>query len=425
MSSTDSDSDTLAAVLAYLESYSDSEETASPLSSEDANWTTSRSSSSDEGAARTKRPTRRVTKTDVVHNRGRSRQKIELAALRQEEATLRDRLGKLLQVRHGPLTQRHGREAQRSDTLRHGVLTAWRDVTKRQFQRRRDGEKENSRLRARVTERRHVIKTLKRIIEQEIHKSRHPLVSSRLYSPAWKAVCADGDPREMMRVFAELVTDLKQTHLTTDAYVMKTASNPLTDGRFVNARATQLSPTQLHMEIVDIRLLPFPFDKFGDVYVTKSNSRQCSAFNYYVEPSQVEGRDTLFCGKAFDDDHNISRTASVRLRAHTATQKFEDADQIVFANVLRSGSVQVDREDIPGMHTSERFWNVFRPPTPNDRDTCLMLSFTHVVLTVESGLHSAPRVVPILFNYFQQRVHDVVDHVVALAEDWLLDPLHS
>ncbi|TMW67907.1 hypothetical protein Poli38472_007579 [Pythium oligandrum] len=409
----DSDSETLAAVLAYLDGFSDSDNGTRPSSADGA---TARSSSDDTRASNdpVTRPTRRVRKKDVEHNRARYRERLELTALRKEEATLRERLEQLLRARSAVNREE---ESDRLTPLRRGILMSWRGVTKRQFQRRQASEEENARLKARVLEQRHVVKILKRIIEQQISRANHPLASARLYSPAWKAVCGDGDPREMMRTFAELLTNLKQIHSTTDDWIQKNALDQLPNGQFIASRVIPLSPTQVAVENVDFRLLPFSYEVVGNLYMTKAMDERCTVSFFYHEESQVEGRETYFSGKVFDNEDQ-----SIRLRSHRATQRFVEPDRIVLTNAMRTDFVQVDLQDVPGVHLSEQYWDVFRPSEPNARDSCLLLSFSRVVLTVEYGIQHMPRVVNLLTKYFQGRMHTIVDNSIAVVEDWLLQP---
>ncbi|TMW67909.1 hypothetical protein Poli38472_007581 [Pythium oligandrum] len=409
---TDMETDTLAAVLAYLEGYSDPDEVVGLSSSDDTTAVSSRDSSDDVQ----RQSSRRVTKKDVAHNRARYRKRLELEALRQEEVNLRERLEKLTHARQVRLEG----ESSRSNSQRRDMLTVWRDVTKRQFQRRQAVEEENVRLKSRLLEQRHVVKTLKRIIEQQVRKANPPLASARLYSPAWRAVCGDGDPLRMMRVFGELVADLKHIHSTTDDWIQKSTSRPLIDGRFLESRVVPLSPTQLAVEITDLRLLPFPYEVVGDVYWTKAINKRCTVYDFFRETSQVEGRYTIFNGKAFDDDHDTSRLAGVRLRSHLTSQKFVDPDRIVLTNASRTDSVLVEREEVPGVQLTEQYWNVFRPLDSSTRDACLLLSFGYVLITVESGIDKAPRAVPILTRYFEKRMHDHIGINVGIVEDWLL-----
>ncbi|TMW67902.1 hypothetical protein Poli38472_007574 [Pythium oligandrum] len=423
--SSDSDSDTLAAVLAYIEDFPDSSEVAGPSSSDDTTVTSSRSST-DNGQASNEtltrpRPTRRVSRKDATHNRARYLQRMELVTLRLEEVALRERLERLLLTRRKRASSIEGENA-RTESMRHGMLTAWKDVTKRQLQRRKASEDENARLKASVLDQRHVISTLKRIIEQQIRRSNHPLVPSRLSSPDWRAVCGDGDPTRRLRIFNELVMDLQQVYSTTDLWVEKNMSRPLVDGQLIESRVIPLSSTRLLIEMVNVRLLPFHFEAFGGAYWNWVIGSQCAVFDFFREEKQVDGRATVFSGKAFSNDPSASHTANLRLRTHIAMQKYADNDQIIFAAASRSESVQVDLEDVPGVQLTERFWNVFRPPEPTTRDACLLLSFGQVELDMESGIHHTARVMNALTEYFQNRMHEHVEHHVSAIEDLFLNP---
>ncbi|TMW67904.1 hypothetical protein Poli38472_007576 [Pythium oligandrum] len=418
----DSDSDTLTAVLAYIEEFPDSSEVVRPSSSEDVSFSSSRSSSDDGHAlnetatrARTARPSRHVSRKDATHNRARYLQRMELVALRQEEVELRKQLEGLLHARQ----ERTSQLGRGFDLTRHGMLTAWRDVTRRQLQRRKASVEENARLKASVLGQRHVISTLKRIIEQQIRRSNHPLASSRLYSPVWRAVCEDGDPSRMTRIFDELTMDLQQIYSATDAWTRRSASWSLVDGSVVESRIVPVSPTRLSIELVNVRLLPFHFQVVGDVYWNWIVNSLCGVFDFFQEKKQVEGRDTIFCGKAFCNDPTTSHTASLRLRTLAAMQKYgnDNDDQIVCAAATRSETVQVDLEDVPGVHLTEQYWNVFRPPEPTMRDACLMLSFGKVNLEMESGIEKSARTVNAVTEYLQGRMHVHVDHHVETLDD--------
>ncbi|TMW67905.1 hypothetical protein Poli38472_007577 [Pythium oligandrum] len=412
--STEADADTLAAVLAYIDEYADQEEFKGAFSSDDTTASSSRGSYED-GHPSNEPPTRRVTEKSTAHNRARYRQRLELVALREEEATLRKQLEELRLVKQMEATAEHVEMTIRSRALRQGMLTAWKDVSSRQLKRRQAAEEENARLKKRAREQRHVVKMLKNFIEQQIRRVNHPLASSSLYSPAQE------DSRRMMSMFAELLTDLKGIHATTNLWLQKSDSYCLADGRYVESRIVPLSPTQVVVEIVDVRLLPFPFDAMGDGYWSRAISKPCKVVHsFFHEETQVEGRDTVFSGKAYHNDRGIAGSGNVRLRSHTSTQKFQDPDQIIIANASRSDSLQVDSQDVHGVHLREQYWNIFRPPEPTANEACLLLSFGNVLLTVDPGKHGAPQAVPILTQYFQSRMHDVVDHNVSAAEEWLL-----
>ncbi|TMW67858.1 hypothetical protein Poli38472_007530 [Pythium oligandrum] len=410
--------DMLADVLAFLDEYATSE----AVNPQDDALNTC----PDGGEAVKTKPKPRRQETlarRLCRNRGRERQRLELLELRHETHVLSARL---MQMQKKNASRR--RAAACGDAQTHQcaleMTSVWHELASRQKQRRQAAEEERARLRARVVEQQHVIKSLQRILARYSADAVHsPTASSRLYAPAWRAMCADGDPLRMMQIFADLVVDVKQAHERTALWLPTHWSSSLTNGRYRDSRVTQLSPTQLMIETVNLRLMPFPYRKAGLAYWDGGVNHHCAKFDYFREGSEVEGRETVFCGQAFHDGSGDDGVAMFRLCTHMSIQRFEENDRLIVVNAARSDSIRINGHELRDVHVKEQYWNVFQSPETMVKDACLMTSFGRVIMEVAGGLNQSPLAVLGATNFFGDRIHLHLNAAVSSVEDTLLDAM--
>ncbi|TMW67860.1 hypothetical protein Poli38472_007532 [Pythium oligandrum] len=418
----DAETATLEAVTAFIDDYY-AEETVTGSSNASVSSDDVTTTSSDDGAASKKRKPVSLEK-HLSHNRGRERQKRELQSLRQEEEVLRARVTELVKARAARL-ERHRVESTRTDVrslaLQTEMMTVWKEMATRQYQRRKRSEDENTRLRERVIEQREVIKSLQRILERQFAETNDPTASSRLYMPSWRAVCADGDPCRMMRIFAELTADLKNIYAQSDSWVQASSLSSLVAGRFTTSRIISLTATSVAVESMNLRLLPYDFKKVGQSYWIQGINSYCHCYDYFRENTQVDGHETVFCGQAFHDGDISESSANIRLRSHMSVQKHEEDTRTVIAHTARSETISIGEQELSDTLLREQYWNIFQPPEPSVHDACLVMSCGRVIVDLDSDLSKSPIAMMSLVKYFGTRFHDHIDRAFGLVEDWLLE----
>ncbi|TMW67862.1 hypothetical protein Poli38472_007534 [Pythium oligandrum] len=416
----DAETATLEAVTAFIDDYYASETVTSSSNTSVTSGDATTVSNSKSTASKKRKPA--SLERSLSHNRGRELQKRELLSLRQEEKALRARVADLEKARAVRLARQRvelTREDGRSLALRNEVMAIWKEMATRQYRRRKRSEDETARLINRVIEQREVIKSLQRILERQLAESNDPIASSRLYMPYWHAVSSGGDPRRMMRIFAELTADLKHVRSLSDTWVQASSQSSLVAGRFANSRIATLSSTSLTVECINIHLLPYNFKKVGQSYWIRGINSYCHEYNYFCENTEIEGHETVFCGQAFHDDGPNNSSANIRLRSLMSGQKFEEEARTVFAHSARSESIHVGDQEILDTRLKEQYWNIFQSPEPSAHNTCLVICCARVVL--ESDMSKPPITMVDLIKHLGTRFHDHINCAVELVEDWLLE----
>ncbi|TMW67846.1 hypothetical protein Poli38472_007518 [Pythium oligandrum] len=411
----DSDVETLEAVVAFLDAYeaeAAAQEVLSQSGSEEATiYTTTASSCTDSGgddersASRVanRQQQRRVEKR-VHRNRARDREKRELVRLREEVEEL--------QRRHAHLAaSRHSGTGGATSAVHHELVTAWKEVAARQEERKRNSQDENARLKERVTEQWNVLKSLKRIIERQIAES-----GSRSSVPTPLSI----ENPTSSEIYTRLLAASQEMYASTDTWV-----TDATSGRVSDTCVHMISPTQIVVEIVDRRLVPFGFHAVSGAYWKVMSRANCATYCFIDEDTVIDGRETLIRGQTFCDDDKIDADANIHRRAYAAVQKFIEKDRVVVTNIGQSEFIEVDSHALPGMKVGEQYWSVFEEPKALIPGACYMTSFGRVVLDFQlDGSYSLP-LGSALANYFGSRVHRILNAAMGGIEDMLLQGAQS
>ncbi|TMW67887.1 hypothetical protein Poli38472_007559 [Pythium oligandrum] len=410
---TESDEETLATIASFIDDFyepHDADKTlVAPLAGEACPWPID----CHDGVERTvSKPSKRSAAKIKSHNRSRERQREELLRLREEEKALRTKLLELAMMR----STRSSQKSEEPDG--YTVMAMWKNLATRQYKRRSIAESENMRLRERVLDQRRVIESLQAMMARQLAQAANPRDS--LYAPAWKAICADEDPYYRKLVFSELVPKLRgayeSTHLWLDeCRVCRGQAHP-----YVDSRVVAVSSTQIAVEVINIRSFPFNYHVAGDAYWSRGVNYVCSVMDYFKEQATIDEKELVFMGKAFSDEGDLASSKGIRLRTHTASQKFVDKDHVVIASASRTESVHVRYESLPDVRLQEQYWKIFCPSESDPDQACDMLCVGRVVLDLESRLADIPYAVGDLTKYFSTRMHHHLSMAVEKVEDWML-----
>ncbi|TMW67894.1 hypothetical protein Poli38472_007566 [Pythium oligandrum] len=420
-----SDVETLDAVVAFIDDFYEAD---APLiegfssSSEDAvpNATSSSGGDADASSEATASPPqttttrRRPAKAPKRqnHNRARDQRKEELSLLRQEEEALRVRLLQLVMAKATGEFERQ-RSVEETDTrpeaLRQEMLAVWKDMAMRQYGRRKTAETENTRLRDQVQSQRKVIQSLQSILVRHEKPQLAP-------TPNWLAYTAGSDSVHRTRVFVELLTDLKQAHSVTNAWLDSSRANPLTGGKFDDTRVATLSPTQHALEMIYARLLPIDFRTAADTYWHTGINEHCQMFDIYREHAKVEGRDTVLYSQIVHDGDK----STVRLHTHVSVQKFEEENRIILLIAARPEAIHIDGERVTDVTMTEQYWVVFQAPEGKPQNACLMLSFGRANFKLDAAVASATHAVSTLSTHVHERISGHLNSAVECMEDRIL-----
>ncbi|TMW67891.1 hypothetical protein Poli38472_007563 [Pythium oligandrum] len=413
----ESDEETVAAVVAFVDGFYEheaDEKIAEATVNDEVCVSTSTNKANDGGTTQKKH--RKPTPAKVLsHNRSRERQRRELLSLREEETALRTRVLEMTMTRAHTAPHKHVGE--RND--RQMLVSMWKEVASRQKKKRRAAETENTSLRARVMEQQRVIRSLQRLLASQVKEN--PLASSRLYSPAWRVVCADEDPQRRMQLFNQLIAQLQQIYKTTDTWIDARPSlatdeaSPYSDSRLVS-----VSPSVLAVETVSIRHLPFPFKRTGQAHWNQGVKRLCGALDFFQEEFTVHEAEALSSARAIAYEDDASGSDGIRLRQYAVSQLIVENQRVAIVTASCSDSVHIRRQLLPDMMLDEQYWKVFIPSPSNPDDASLMVSFGRILFDLDAGWASAQQLIPALFTYFTTNVHQYSNMSAEMSEDWIL-----
>ncbi|TMW67886.1 hypothetical protein Poli38472_007558 [Pythium oligandrum] len=410
----ESDEETVAAVAAFIDAFYDPD-AAEQTTSESVNSEVS--SSPIDSHEDVERALEKRKRNHKGPNDAREHQRQELQNLREEEKALRAKLMLLVMNKLSRSSQKGNMRDDRA------LVAMWKDITTRQRRRRRIVEAENTRLRERVQEQRRVIENLQLMLASQLVETSNP--KDPLYSPAWKAICANDDPGNRTRVLAELASQLREQYNATDAWVKESRRLGDHSSPYVVSRMTVVSATQVAVETVNSRRVPFNYRVAGDLHWAKGNNYVCQVMDYFNEQVVVDSNETVLTAKAFSDEGDPDSSRGIRLRTYAASQKFVDKDRVAIVNASRSESVHVRHKSLPDLTVEERYWMVFYASETNPDDACYVLSASRVILDLESRLADVPHAVGDLFEYFSSRSHLYMDLGLESLEDWILGEANS
>ncbi|TMW67873.1 hypothetical protein Poli38472_007545 [Pythium oligandrum] len=401
------DVETLEAVVAFIDDYYEADDA---LLSGDPSAVSSDavvpSSSSSEGDHHSHQTT--TTPKFPNSNRARNLRRKEIALLRQEAEQLQTRLLKLVM---GRTTGEFGHNP-RPTAVRHEMVAMWKAIALRQCSRRRASEAENTRLREHVRAQRKLLQRLRAPLM--CHENLQP--SFRLGSSSWNDVLPSGGSNNRVRVFVELLADLKQVHSSTDAWLSSSRCAPLTDGKYDDARVASVSPTNHSLELVFLRLLPLDFRTASDIYWRVGINELCKRFDLFREVTTIEGRDTVLYSQILHD----SNESAVQLRTHVSIQKIEEENRIIIVMAARPEVIRIGEARIADIKMAEKYWIVLQAPEGKPHDACRMFLFGHTTIEIATAKTSDPRTVSTLTAHVSNRISGHLNASVEAIEDTVL-----
>ncbi|TMW58987.1 hypothetical protein Poli38472_007132 [Pythium oligandrum] len=404
------DATTLDALLAFIDAHDNAEEV-KLIQEDEATVTESKT-----GLLSDKKRTRSEEK------RPKESKKHELERLRHEVQALQATLGPL----KTKVVALHGRNEceRRLQSLgdRKELIKAWERIADRQYDRRRASEDVNSRLRRRVAKQRSTMIGLLRIIRHQLTEATiETPAKNSMALPTWTLATEGSDARSFMERLSRLVVDMKEAYEGTLAWV-RCARSLRSSGESSDVRLAPLTPHQIMIEVVDVRVLPFGFQEAGDAcWHIGVNTPLCRKRDVMREETEVDGRNTVFTVQAIHEPFDAQNYRSIKIRRLASVQRAKDNDSQVILHAVRSQSVELQGLKTPTMTLTSQHWNIFQP---GSMDSCVVTSSARILVQVEHGHSISKETCKLLTAYFADQMTTDMDTMSSHIEDHLFEQHH-
>ncbi|TMW67844.1 hypothetical protein Poli38472_007516 [Pythium oligandrum] len=406
-STSDSDSETLEAVVAFIDAFQSTD-------SEDASLSPPPSHS--DASEDSEKP--RTKKRPIALTGTRARQRREKEELRLLVERLQSRVDALEQeelLRQEALRiHAHERNDKRSQLLQRGMVSVWKRVAVRQKQRRREAEKENSRLKECVTKQQEVAANLHRLIARQVAEATDSTPTKSFDIIKALSHSSFPSPDETMLVFSDLVSELNQFYAANAPWTQVPDLSIVPTEVATDSRVTMLSPSCLAIELVNVQLLPFQHQVAADGYWQLNHSCEWALFDVFGNTSEVDGRAMILRAQMVDDP------AIGQLRRHLSMQKIHGNDQTVIATVARCDSLRIGDQTLRGAQLREQYAFVFRPPEKEAQSECLLTASGRIVVDFGSIHLTEFEAMSALSTYYTTKMHEHLQWAVGNMEDRLL-----
>ncbi|TMW58981.1 hypothetical protein Poli38472_007126 [Pythium oligandrum] len=398
----DIDEPTLDAVLAFIDGY-ESDHTAREASLDETSASASDGTDSSES-----QPERKPQKRP---NKGL---KHDLDYLRRQVEGLQGTLEALTTT----LVRTHGKgEFERRMQLlgkRRELSSSWKRIAERQKERRHAAEEENSRLRRRLLSQRRALIGFHRVMQQELAEAELSTPERRSSGlPAWTATASGNSPRDIMTILGELLTDVKLAYDGTGSWLL-TAQSLRSSGKDTTVRLVPLSPNELVIERLDVRILPFEFDSVAKTSWKVGINQFCFHYDEVREVTEVEGRETVFSSQSVHSVVEAEHASNIHVKRHATAQRFVGEERGIIVHVGRSQSVQMDGHQLAGLTLAEQHWSVFQP---SEAGGCRMTSSSRFLLQVDHDRFIPKDTMMLLYTYLTTKAQKDLDAISSLIED--------